>query len=302
MKVEKKELRHLVSKIETLPTLPYVINKLSKMLENPMISAEEVNKIISSDQVLTLKILKLVNSAFYGFPGQISTVTHAIVILGFTAVKSIALSASIFDMFPTDGQSVQFDRRKFWEHAIATAVISKLLARKMDYQEEEEAFVAGLLHDIGKVVLDRYFHDELLRIIEEAKRQDILFIEAEEILMNCNHQNIGNWLGEKWGLPLELCDAITFHHHPDKATHGFKLAVMAHLADIFARTKNIGFGGDNLIPPLCHTGWEALGISENALPLLFDQIDEELNKAEIFFSMISDNKTSIQDSTEKKSR
>lgn len=282
---EKKEFRKLVSKIESLPTLPYVINKLTKILENPMVSAEEVNRVISADQVLTAKILKLVNSAFYGFPGQISTVTHAIVILGFTAVKSVAISASVFDMFPMKGSAFEFDRQKFWQHSIATAVISKMLAKIVNYQEEEVAFVAGLLHDIGKVILDRYFHDVLEQVMEEVHSDDISFYEAELRVMDCNHQNIGLWLAEKWSLPAELRESISYHHNPEKAGIGFKLAGITHMADVLARAKNIGNGGDSLIPKISHEAWELVNLKEPELAYLLDEIDNEIEKAEIFFSM-----------------
>ncbi len=286
MILDKKEMRFLINKIDTLPTLPHVVSKLGKILENPMVSAEEVNRIISSDQVLTAKILKLVNSAFYGFPGQISTVTHAIVILGFTAVKSIALSASVFDMFPAQGQAFQFDRKKFWEHSIGTAVIAKVLARKMNYQEEEEAFVAGLLHDIGKVILDQYIHDLFLLILTNTQQWDTSFIEAEKQMMNFNHQDIGNWLGEKWSLPLELKESVAYHHTPDKANSGFILATICHLADIFARVKKIGNGGDNFVPQINPAAWKASTLTDDDILPLLDEIDEEIEKAEIFFTMI----------------
>jgi len=286
MTIDKKEMRLLINKISTLPTLPHVVRKLGKILENPMVSAEEVNRIISSDQVLTAKILKLVNSAFYGFPGQISTVTHAIVILGFTAVKSIALSASVFDMFPAEGQAFHFDRKQFWEHSIGTAVIAKVLARKMNYQEEEEAFVAALLHDIGKVILDQYIHELFLLILTNTQEWDTSFIEAEKQMMNFTHQDVGNWLGEKWSLPLELKESIAYHHNPDKANNGFILATICHLADVFARVKSIGNGGDSFVPQINPAAWKASTLTENDILPLLDEIDEEIEKAEIFFSMI----------------
>ncbi len=282
---EKKEFKKIVSKIESLPTLPHVVNKLSKILDNPMVSAEEVNRVISADQVLTAKILKLVNSAFYGFPGQISTVTHAIVILGFTAVKSVAISASVFDMFPMKGTENLFDRQKFWQHSIGTAVISKLLAKVIGYQEEEVAFVAGLLHDIGKVILDRYFNDVLQQIMEEIASDGISFYESELRIMDCNHQNIGLWLAEKWNLPAELRESISYHHNPEKAGVGFKLASIAHIADVFARAKCIGNGGDILVPKISHDAWNLFNLDETAIAYLMDEIDVEIEKAEIFFSM-----------------
>lgn len=287
MTVERQTIRNVVSKIGTLPTLPYVVRKLSEMLENPKVTAEDVNRVISSDQSLTAKVLKLVNSAFYGFPGQISTVTHAVVILGFSAVKSIALSASVFDMFPVESQSGYFDRHKFWEHSIASAVIARLLSRKIRYPEEEEAFVAGLLHDMGKIILDQYLHEEFHAILDEVNKENITFLEAEDRILNCNHPRIGSWLGEQWSLPHPLRDAICYHHHPEHAVAGKKLACFAHVADILARAKGMGNSGDQLMHCVSAEAWHMLNIKDVFIPNLFDEIDEEMEKAQIFFSIIS---------------
>ena len=204
METKQQKLLNLVAKISSLPTLPHVVTKLEAMLENPNVSAEEVNRVISSDQVLTTKILKLVNSAFYGFPGQISTVTHAVVILGFSTVHSIALSTSVFDLFDMETKAGRFERKKFWEHAIATAVISKLIAQKYLPTDAEKAFVAGLIHDIGKVILDQFLHVYLDCIIEEVYKDDILFVDAERKVMDCGHDEMGAWLAEKMVITLGI--------------------------------------------------------------------------------------------------
>ncbi|MEW6536545.1 MAG: HDOD domain-containing protein [Candidatus Auribacterota bacterium] len=292
MSVDKQTIRTVVSKVGTLPTLPYVVTKLSKMLENPLVSAEEVNKVISSDQALTAKVLKLVNSAFYGFPGQISTVTHAVVILGFSAVKSIALSASVFDMFPMENKSLYFDRKKFWEHSIGCAVIARLLARRIRYHDEEEAFVCGLLHDIGKIILDQYLHDEFVQILQEVRERDVTFLEAEQVVMNCTHARIGSWLGEQWSLPAQLRDSIAHHHNPEQSNPEFTLSKLAHLADAFTRAKGIGNSGDDLIHAVSREAWDILHIADKDIPDLFDEIDVEIEKAEIFFTIISEMKSS----------
>ncbi|MCD6459092.1 HDOD domain-containing protein [bacterium] len=287
MKIRRKELRQHVNKIITLPTLPHVIGKLAGVLENPMVSAEEVNTVISSDQVLTAKVLRLVNSAFYGFPGQISSVTHAIVILGFTTIRSVALSASVFDVFSLNGGSIQFDRRKFWQHAVGTAVISKAIAHYKGYPEEEDAFVAGLLHDIGKIIIDQCLHDLFMKIIKEVYDNDILFIEAEEKFMDCNHQHLGKWLSENWKLPVRLREAIAHHHNPERAREGYQLACFVHLADILCRAKKIGCARDTQIPKISHKAWHWLGLQEPELLELFELIDLEIDKAQIFFDIIN---------------
>lgn len=285
MNDDVKRLKIITDKIDTLPTLPQVLNKLEKLLQNPRTSAAEVNKLISSDQVVTAKILKLVNSAFYGFPAQIATVTQAIVVLGFNAVKSLALSASVFDMFLDDGKKKQFDRAYFWEHCIGVAVITRELAKKVNYGEEEEAFVAGLLHDIGKVVLDHYAHDDLLKVIDHMQKNDKLFVESEKEILGVTHQEIGQWLATRWQMPLQLKDAIGYHHKPTYATNAPKLTAMVHVANILCQALRVGPVTISRLPQMNKEAWRILEIPEEDISKLLDNIDAGLLKAQVYFSL-----------------
>ncbi len=285
MTTEAAKLKRVIDRVESLPTLPQVLNRLEKLLQNPRTSAAEVNSLVSSDQVVTSKILKLVNSAFYGFPGQVATVTQAIVILGFNAVKSLALSASVFDMFQDRPQDTRFDRQAFWQHSISTAVITRVLARRVKYAEEEEAFVAGLLHDIGKVVLDRYVHEELVKVLDCVQHKHVYFIEAEREVMGVTHQDIGEWLAVKWQLPPQLKEAIAHHHNPMLAKKAYKLASMVHVANLLSQALGIGGAEGDDLPPLNHEAWKMLELKKTDIQPVLDQIDGDLEKAEVYFSL-----------------
>src|SRR3989339_317226 len=210
----RDKLRLITEKVTGLPTLPRVIQEITNLMQNPRTSAEEVGRAITMDQSLASKVLRLVNSAFYGFPGRINTITHAIVILGFNTVKNIVLTASVFDKLGGMGHKDEFDLEKFWLHSIATGVISKEIAKKVNFRYYEESFLAGVLHDIGKIILFKFLPDEFSQVIARQKQEQCLFLDAEKKALDLTHNEIGNWLAQRWNLPEDLRAAILYHHSP----------------------------------------------------------------------------------------
>jgi putative nucleotidyltransferase with HDIG domain len=279
----------ILRKIEQLPTLPMVVTRIMQLIENPRTSAAEITKVISLDPALTVKILKLVNSAYYGFPKKIGTITHAIMILGFEDVKNIALSVSVFDIFKGDGDGELFDRTAFWQHAIATGVCAKLLAKRLKYKNLEEAFIAGLLHDVGKIVIDQYFHEELKTIVKRVKEQNCLFINAERHLYDMDHTEIGRIVAKKWGLPQQIVDCVAFHHDPTSRKDLELLVSIVHASDIFVRIQKIGSGGDDLVPQLKKEAWEKLKLQPTELKKLYEELHAEYEKADAFLELTKKN-------------
>ena len=181
------DLEARLSKIKDLATLPVVANNVIQITRNPKSSALEVAKAIAQDPALVTKVLKMANSALYGFPQKITTISHAIVILGFANIRNIVLTASIFDMFPAKKSGNQFDREGFWEHSLATGIAAKLLAKQAGIKNVEEAFIWGLLHDLGKLVLDTYFNAEFSEVAALVKQKDLLIRDAEQQLLGFDH-------------------------------------------------------------------------------------------------------------------
>ena len=280
------KLRAIVDKITGLPTLPSILNNVNKMMLNPKTSAKEVAQLISSDPAITSKVLRVVNSSFYGFPSRITTVTHAIVILGFNTIKSIVLSSSIFDVFKKESKTSDFDRTEFWKHSIGCGAAARVLGRGMGYTALEELFIAGLLHDIGKIILDQFAHDKFTAILEMVKKKDILIYQAEEEVLGITHADIGAWLFEKWNLSKGLVECTRCHHNPALATDNQKLISIIHIADILCRSLRFGSGGDNKIPMMSDAAWNALGLNTNTFPRLLKETDEEIEKAMIFLDFI----------------
>lgn len=289
---KQQRLKKITQSIIGLPTLPTMITQMIGLIDNPKTSARDVSRLISTDQALTAKILKLANSAFYGFPREISTVNHAVVVLGFETVKSLGLSVSVLERFARGGgEESTFDRQKFWEHSIACGVGARLLAGKLRYRVQGEAFAAGILHDIGKLILSQYFPEEFAEIMKLVHEQDLYIGKAEEMVLGVTHAEIGCWLAERWNLPKQLVDTIAFHHAPGRLRRASELPSLIHLADFLCRRERIGDGGGRRLPSLDPAALRTFGIHEEpkaAIRRIFgygELLHQEMEKAEVFTSI-----------------
>ncbi len=265
--------------IQDLPTLPAVCERLSSMISNPNASAQKVGVIIESDQSLTSKLLKLVNSAFFGLPQHVSTISHAIVLLGFKEISNLAFSTSVINTFGTSHHADAFDLQSFWKHSLACAITARCIGNEVGsvhVQDIEEAYVAGLIHDIGKLVLHQYMHDEFNSIYSLVSQENIRWIDAEQRILGYTHQDVGQYLAIKWQLPEVLVRAIKYHNMPETlpdSSHAI-IVYIVHLADIMVKSIDLGFSGDHLVPDFYRSAWDQLGLKKS-------QISEILSTAEI---------------------
>lgn len=284
MENESAKLQAMVERIDRLPTLPVVVTQILSLVESPDTSAEDINRVISADQALATRVLKLVNSPFYGFSRQISTVTQAVVILGFKTIKSLALSATVFEIFGGDGQK-KFDRKAFWEHSIGTGVAAQIIAKKMRYHLVEEAFIAGIVHDLGKVVLDQFLPKDFAKVIAWRDKHKCSLREAERAVLGVDHAAVGDWLAGRWHLPLTLQHAIAYHHNVKGTADDEVLPAIIHLADLLARTRGIGSGGDDIIPELQEPAWDRLRLVQADLEGILRDIDRDMHTVQEFVAM-----------------
>lgn len=278
MKVDKKSVRRRVEALKSVPTLPGVFKKLSRMMDSSDTATEEVATIIASDQALSAKVLRVVNSALYGFPGRISNVTHALIILGFDVVKGLVLSTSVFDMMIAKGF------HGLWQHSLGCAVVSGIIGRKTNHPNPEEASVAGLLHDLGKVIIRIELPEESSLIEQVVEEKQISTYEAEQEIFGFNHANVGQWLSEKWNLPTNLAEPIRYHHKPNLSGFAKKPTAIVHVADILVRGVGFGLVGNSPVSQIDHKAWEELQISDSLLEEIVKEMDDKLEDAEDFFS------------------
>ncbi len=277
------DLRRTIDNISNLPTLPDVVMKINQLVRDPNTSAADINEVISRDMSFSAKILKLVNSPFYGFPRRITSITHAVVILGFNAIRNLALSAFMFEAF--DKRTKVFDLHAFWRHSICTGIAAQVIARRARFEAIDDSFMAGLLHDIGKAVMNQFMPDEFEQVIKYVKKQDCLFLEAENHLLDFTHGDVGGLLMEKWNLPLAMVEVVQHHHTPSESELEQPICPIVHLADIFVRALCLGFGGDSRIPRIDASAYERLGFSDEDIDPLADQILTEIRRAGAFFEL-----------------
>lgn len=280
-------LYKLVNQIQSLPTLPQVVQQVITMVEDPEVSSSKLAKTISMDASLVSKILKVVNSAYYGLPRKIPTLTQATVILGFNSIKNIVLTASVFSAFDKNGKSARFDRKKLWEHSIGCAMASSVLSKRIRLGVPEEAFVAGLVHDIGKIVIDQFLHAQFEQILDVIDEKEVSFREAENEVLGLNHCHIGEWLCDKWNFPKQIQEAVAFHHTPDRAEKNLKMVAIVHLANAISRLEGMGDGGGKKGAEIDAKCWEMLSIPEEELGELITEIREEYDKSSVFLEMLN---------------
>ncbi len=230
-----------VKKVTTIATLPEVTARIISTVEDPRGTAAQLHKIVTHDPALVTRILKVVNSAFYGLPGQIASIERAIVLLGLNAVKNIAVAASIGQLFRGARLCSDYTAKDLWLHCIATAVGSRELARQLKLPIGDEAFLAGMIHDIGLLISLQLFPEQLRSVCEQAKAGGV-FVELEHMIIGPDHQAMGMALAEQWKFPRTCQLVAGYHHAPDRVAADARLLVsLVYVADTICCEKKIGF-------------------------------------------------------------
>jgi putative nucleotidyltransferase with HDIG domain len=217
--------------IPDLPTLPNIVMKVNNLLQDPDTSIKELGDTVETDQAMVTKILRLVNSTFYGFRSKIRNISHAIIILGFNNVRNALVSVSIIKTFSGKNAFEGFEIEDFWKHSVAVAVTSRYLSEQSRLDSPDDCFVSGLLHDIGKLVLSQYFTESFGQVWKSVKRNGLSFYEAEQKLLPVSHAQIGGHLAKKWQFPVSLIDSITYHHAISKGVSNLNQLLIVHTAN-----------------------------------------------------------------------
>ncbi len=296
--MDQKKIKSIINGIQDLPTLTLVAQKLRDVMEDPLSSAEDAARVIEGDQSLAAKVLSLVNSAYYGIPMEITKISQAVSLLGFRATSQLALTISVINLLD-DKEDGKFKREGLWGHSIGCAVCSQTIAKKAGYPRPEDCFSGGLLHDIGKLVLDQFLHEELLEILELTEKEEVSFLEAERTRFGIDHAIIGEWLARKWKLPLPVVVSIRHHHEPPEEREGFSMSQdevvdIVRLADAVCRRQGIGWNGDRVIPEIVPELWDRLNLKTEDVEEISETVKEEVNQSEMFQALTgkwSDRKT-----------
>lgn len=283
------KIKAVVSNIRNLPTPPIVFHQIQKVINDPGVSAVKVASILAEDPAMSAKVLRLTNSAFYGLAKEIESVKQAVVIVGFEAIKNLVLSASVLDMFKGKNLDEEYQER-YWRHSLSTAVGCRLLARKFRSQalvDPDAAFSAGLLHDVGKMVICCYLPDDYKRYVAEREADnEATDNDIEMRVLGYSHSQIGGFLGAQWKIPHKLIDAITYHHNPQDFEGDDPIAYYVALADFMAKKAFYEEHEQHLVGELDAAIMGHFGVTPADVDELNESLKEEYNKAETFMQMV----------------
>ncbi|MFP4071149.1 MAG: HDOD domain-containing protein [Desulfovibrionales bacterium] len=265
----KTEYKGRILEVKDLPTLPNVLDKVSELVKDQNSSTEQIAKVIAMDQVLSAKVLKMVNSPIYGFPRRIGTIQHALVLLGFGVIRGLIISTSVFDVMAKSMVGL-------WEHSVGCALACSSIAKAAGFDDPEEYAVAGLLHDLGKVVSLVQLPELKEEIDALVQTEDLSYFEAEKRVMGFGHDRINAWLSSHWNLPANIKEGLTYHHAPDRAQVYPDIARAVHVGDFLVKVLEVGSGGDDHVPYLQKSALKGLGLKTVHLEQILDNLSQEL--------------------------
>lgn len=254
--MDNKILNNYLERVKEFPTLPTIYSSLMDVMSNPRSTAGDVADIISQDQAAAAKVLKVANSSIYGFYGRITTITQAITFIGFDEVKNLVIALSIINLFSNGEKSNNFNPVDFWKHSIAVAVFTRMIGKTQGVNKIENYFVAGILHQIGKLFLYTVNPEEYSKVIDFAIENKIPFREAESKVLGITYTVAGEMLAQKWNLPNSIVQSIRYHYQGISDTSNSKMISSLHIAKVTALLLGINLYKDEIIPKPNPRAWE----------------------------------------------
>ena len=284
-----QDLQRVQSYIARMPALPVTVTKVIEICNRPGTSPIDLNRVISVDPVLMARVMKLINSAYYGLGAKVTSLSRAIIMLGINTVKNLALSTAVVGAIGKGEASSALNLQGFWRHSLGVGVTAKLIARRcaVDPRLIEEYFIAGLLHDIGKIPINNVLKDRYVAVFSRADREHIGLAEAEQRELGFTHADVGRLIGETWNIGSAAIDTIGFHHAvANYAEEHRDLVLTVHIANYFMNIAEVGFAGDRYPARPEETSYQALGIDLGLLDDIEAEVDAEIAKAEVFLKVV----------------
>ncbi len=247
--------------------MPRTVTTVASMIDRGSASTAAIALEIGKDQAIALKVLRLVNSGFCGFRSPVTSISHATVLVGLDALRMLMFGTTLLSLEATQRL------KGFWKHSVGTARAAAVLAERAGLAKPEELAVAGLLHDIGKVVIAQVAPEETTAIDALVEQSGGLRVDAERAILGVTHSEVGGWIAEKWSLPGRLTYPVVFHNDFDPDQEFADRTAVVHLADIACRAIGFGYPGDGRIPRIDHRAWDLLGLSMPDVAATFAEID-----------------------------
>lgn len=275
-------IEYIVSKVNDMKVLPEIINKIIALTDDPDSTVQDMEKAILKDSVLTTKILRLANSAYYGYARNISTISRAAILLGFQAIKSLALASTVRTFLTDELKGYSLEKDDLWTQSQTCAIASRFIAKQIKYPNPEEAYIAGLLRDIGKTILNQHMEKEYAEVLSKIEIDNVSFLDAEREVLGFNHAEIGEKVAEKWNLPKALVDAIGHHHTPEQSNVNPLLVSIVHIADAITMMMGVGLGVDGLAYNLSPMAIDIIGLDELQLENIISQVTDLVTDEDSF--------------------
>jgi putative nucleotidyltransferase with HDIG domain len=258
-----------------------VLQEIEQALQSPQCNLSTIGDAIEKDPDLTARLLRLANSPFFGFASRLSTVSEAVSLLGIQQIQDMIVASSVLEQFKGVPDNL-VNKDSFWRHSLAVGITARLLAMERRLPKPDKFFVAGLLHDVGRLVLLSQSAEWAQAVFELYQREKMLLREAEKKILGYDHQQIGAELLQSWSYPPALMQAVAFHHAPNQSASKLDAAVV-HIADHLVNAMGIGSSGEQFVPPLDDKAWAALGLDADALAKIVEDVDEQILAVEDAF-------------------
>lgn len=280
-----KSPQEVVENLGEIAMLPQVVMKVLDMTNSTRATTQELEEVIGQDQGLTSKVLTLANSSYYGLPRRVSSLREAVMFLGFRAVRNIAMTASCYNMFIGKSDSQSLLKRQIWKHSVDTSLLTRLVCAFAPDVVPDEAFAAGLLHDIGKTVLEQYYPQATLQVVHTAERLGIRHHEAEEQILGFNHADLGLALALHWNLPTVLVEALGYHHYVPAASVAPRLVAVVAIASDIANLLESGVSEEEWQSAINEDAMQTLNITPDQIGTLIEGCRVEVERSAGLHSM-----------------
>jgi len=268
--------RELAALVDAVPSLPAVFLRLTAVVDDPRSAIRDMEEVVYEDPALAGRLLRLANSAYFGFPGHVDSLSRAITLVGTRQLRDLALATSVLDLFSGVASDV-VSMASFWRHSVATGLLARALATWQREANAEQFFVAGLLHDIGRLVLLIKANESMVQALERSRVDDVLLHVVERDILGFDHAALGNELLRQWNLPPAICAGVAFHHLPMRAGANIPTAALVHVADVMANAIAFGSSGMDAVPPLEDAAWLALGLPVSVIKPSLDLVRQQFS-------------------------
>lgn len=267
----------LIDRTSTVYSLPLFYERLNETINHPRSSIDDIGKIITEDQGLTARLLRLANSPMFGWFGKVDSIGKAVTIIGTQQLRDLALAASVMGVFKGIPEDL-LNMASFWRHSIACGIVARTLATWRRENNVERFFVAGMLHDIGQLIMATTLPDIVKEMIEKSRNENRMFLEVERERLGFDHADAGGALLKSWKIPANIGEPVTYHHTPALADQFPMEVSIVHISDIICQCLSLGQSCEWYVPPLDGGSWERLGISPHQLDVVLKQAESHINE------------------------